>query len=439
MQCLIIAAGKGSRLRHRAPSKPLAKLLGVALIERVIRTALAAGATDFVVVTGYQGRALENFLAGLADRLGCPITTVENRRWQEAENGSSILAARDLLQERFLLLMADHLLEAELIRRLAAADPGRGIALAVDTDRNNPLADPADVTKVRQQGGMVTAIGKDLTTYDGLDTGGFLGSPVLLSALEEASVDGDTSLTGAVRRLAGRGLVRAVDVGGCFWIDVDDEAAFRRAEDALLHRLRGKISDGPVAARLNRPLSMRLSRYLVRYPVTPNQISLFSFLLSVLATLLLLQGGRLTLALGGLLAQVASVIDGCDGEVARLKYMQSDYGAWFDAVLDRYSDALLLFGLTIHRYAVAPAFWLLWIGFAAIIGSFMLSYTADKYDRMMAARLPASGVGFRLGRDLRIFLVFLAALLDQIVPVLFLIALIMNIEVGRRLVVVRRG
>ena len=57
------------------------------------------------------------------------------------------------------------------------------------------------------------------------------------------------------------------------------------------------------------------------------------------------------LALGGLLAQLASVVDGCDGEVARLKFHESAYGGWFGAVLDRYADAFLLLGLTWYVFS----------------------------------------------------------------------------------------
>ncbi len=69
MKCLIIAAGKGSRLRHKSNSKPLIPILGVPLIERVIRCALAAGADDFYVVIGYQGERVRVFLNRLRDRL----------------------------------------------------------------------------------------------------------------------------------------------------------------------------------------------------------------------------------------------------------------------------------------------------------------------------------------------------------------------------------
>ncbi|MEE8428854.1 MAG: CDP-alcohol phosphatidyltransferase family protein, partial [Gammaproteobacteria bacterium] len=252
-------------------------------------------------------------------------------------------------------------------------------------------------------------------------------------ALEQSKgKDGDTSLSGAVRILAAEGRANAILMDG-FWIDVDDPAAFRKAEQALLKRLRDKPNDGPVARYLNRPLSVRISRYLVQHDVTPNQISLFSFLCSVLAAGLFMLGGYFFLIVGGVLAQFASIVDGCDGEVARLKYQSSDFGGWFDAVLDRYADAFLLFGLTWHLLMVEMNGWILLVGFMAIIGSFMLSYTADKYDKLMCERMQAGGkAGLRMGRDVRVFLIFLGAVANMVLPVLVLIAVVMNIETLRR-------
>ncbi|SVD31637.1 uncharacterized protein METZ01_LOCUS384491, partial [marine metagenome] len=233
--------------------------------------------------------------------------------------------------------------------------------------------------------------------------------------------------------LAKKRKVRALPVRN-FWIDVDDEKAFEKAEQELLQALRGKSQDGPVSRRLNRPLSIRCSRILVRYPVTPNQISLFSFLLSVLATVLFVADGYAFLALGGVIAQASSIIDGCDGEVARLKYLSSEYGGWFDAVLDRYADAFLLFGLTWHVHVYNPSPLVLVVGFLAVIGSFMVSYTADKYDRLMKSRIDR---GIRIGRDIRVFLIFCAALLNLPYLMLMAIAVLMNAEAIRRIIVCR--
>ncbi len=437
MKCLILAAGSGSRLRQRADSKPLLRLLGVPLIERSIRAARAAGADHFVVVTGHRAQAVRDFLHGLAARLDVPIETVHNPRWAEAENGHSVQVAEPYLREPFLLLMADHLFEPDLARALIERGvPPDGLRLAVDGDLANPLVDPDDVTRVRRDGERIAAIGKGLDDHDGFDTGVFYCTPALFDALRRAAAQGDSSLSGAVRVLAAEGRALSVDVGGRFWIDVDDPAALARAEQALLRRLRGKAHDGPVARWLNRPLSIRLSRRLVDTRVTPNQISLFSFALSLLAAGLFFLPGYAALATGGLLAQTASVLDGVDGEIARLKFLHSDYGGWLDAVLDRYADAFLLFGLTWHGWTASGWDGVLPIGFLALIGSFLLSYTADKYDGLMRAR---GGARFRLGRDLRVLLVSLGALLDAIVPVLALLAAVMNAETVRRLWVCREA
>jgi CDP-L-myo-inositol myo-inositolphosphotransferase len=191
-----------------------------------------------------------------------------------------------------------------------------------------------------------------------------------------------------------------------------------------------------VSRHLNRPLSKRISRQLVRSSITPNQISLFCFGVSALAAGLFAMGGHLLLALGAVFAQLASVVDGCDGEVARLKLCESSFGAWFDAVLDRYADAILLFGLTWHAFVVRDASIVLIVGFLAIVGSFMNSYTADKHDRLMKARLER-GKGIRIGRDVRVFMISLGALLNQPFLTLALIAGLMNVETVRRVVVAR--
>ena len=437
MKCLIIAAGKGSRLRQQGDSKPLIPILGLPLIERVIRTAMEAGADDFLVVTGYQEELIRSFLVSLTDRLECSITPIFNEDWGK-ENGLSVLKAKEYLQEPFLLLMADHLFDPSIARELMVLALSDGeIALGVDGDTRNSSVDMEDVTRVKTRDGKILDIGKGLTDFNGFDTGIFLCTPAIFKALERsAKQDGDTTLSGAVKILAAEGKAKTFEISGRFWIDVDDPAAFRRAENSILADLKDKPNDGPVSRYLNRPVSIRISRRLVDHQITPNQISLFSFLCSVLAAGLFALDGYFALLLGGLLAQFASIVDGCDGEVARLKYQCSAYGGWFDAVLDRYADAFLLFGLTWHAYTDKIDSFILLIGFMAIIGSFMLSYTADKYDSLMRDRIIHSK-GLRMGRDIRVFLIFLGAVFNQAYLTLVVIAVVMNIATVRRLIICR--
>ena len=432
--CLILAAGAGRRLNGHVVPKPLLPVLGVPLIERVILTASRAGLIDFTVVTGHQGERIEAFLDHLAVRRGLQISCVHNDEWREG-NGLSVLRARDELKRPFVLLMADHLIEERLLVSLTSEPLEKGtVRLAVDRDLQNPLVDRADATKVQSRGDHLLRIGKHLESYDSFDTGCFVCSPTLFDALERARAErSDTSLSGGVQLLAEAGQARTFDVAGAFWVDVDDARAVKRAERALLRRLH-KPNDGPVSRHLNRPISTRISRHLVRLSVTPNQISLFCFALSILAAGLFALGGYSGLAVGAFLAQFASVVDGCDGEVARLRFEESSTGGWFDAVLDRYADAFLLFGLTWHAAFVHGASWVWAVGFLAIVGSFMNSYTADKHDELMKARF-ALGRGIRIGRDVRVFMVFVGALANLPLLTLALIGGLMNAETVRRVVV----
>ena len=203
-KCLILAAGRGSRLASWGVPKPRIRLLGVPLIERVILTAQRAGLSEFTVVTGYDSTEFRKFLDELSVRRSLCIDTVVNEEWKAAGNGRSVLAAKHLQTEPFVLLMADHLVELSLLAGLQSEPLEEGnVRLAVDRDLNNPLVDLADVTKVATRDGVLQQIGKRISDYNAFDTGCFLCSPALFSALERASAEhGDTTLSGGIRLLA---------------------------------------------------------------------------------------------------------------------------------------------------------------------------------------------------------------------------------------------
>lgn len=439
MKCLIIAAGKGERLSAAGSPKPLVPLLGIPLIERVILTVHKLGIDDFYVVTSPDGEQIRQYLDSFSRDKSLTITHLINEE-TDKENGISVLQAKEkLAQEDFLLLMSDHIFDRNILQLLLQSErePNQ-VSLAVDYKiHNNEMVDLNDVTKVLVEGReRIVNIGKKIKRYNAFDTGIFICSPVLFEALEESVLNGDTTLSGGLKIIAQKGWVKAVNIEDALWIDVDNELALQKAENYLWHNLK-KISDGPISYYINRPISLLLSRWLAKKRVSPNQISVLSFFLSLLASFFFLLGGYYNLLFGGVLAQLSSIVDGCDGEVARITLQDSEFGGWFDAVLDRYADGLLLLALTYHilRSAFNPLYLL--VGFLAIMGTFMNSYTADKYDGLMQKRL-LSGTGkryFRLGRDVRTFIIFWGALINQALLVLILLALATNLENIRRVIV----
>ena len=235
MKCLIIAAGQGTRLRGIAPSKPLARVGGLSLIEHVVKAAATAGATGFVVVTGYEPEALEAMLGDLAVRTGLPVDIVRNPEWQRP-NGLSVLAAEPKLPGEFALLMSDHLFDPAILTGMIASDrTGAALTLAADFAVDDPRLDLDDATKIEiGQGGRIARIGKTLERYDAIDTGIFIATPALFQALRSSLARGGSgSLSEGVQALAEAGLAFVHDCGGRWWLDVDDEAAFAKAEAAL--------------------------------------------------------------------------------------------------------------------------------------------------------------------------------------------------------------
>ena len=436
---LILAAGLGSRLRSRANTlKPLTRVLGLTLAERVVCTLRDAGIRRVFVTLGHAAETVREHFADIARRRGMAIEFIEANGWERG-NGASALAARGHIGEApFLLVMIDHLFDPAIARALADDPPTPGeMCLAVDRNKDG-IFDLDDVTRVKISDRRITAIGKTLDDWDAGDTGIILCTSGLFEGLERAAARNQHGLSDGLRALAEKRRSRTVDVTGLSWLDVDTPDALREAERRLMRDQGGKTRDGPVSRHLNRPVSRWLSRHLARTALTPNQISLISWVLSCIAAGLMAMNGYPALAAGGVLAQLASIIDGCDGEIARLKHSQSEFGGWFDAVLDRYADAVLLVGLMWHDFAAAGTSLSILLGFAAIVGSFLNSYTADKYDSLMAQRLQGA-VYFRLGRDVRVFIIMLGALLNLPLVTLGVVALVMNVEVVRRIVVCARA
>jgi choline kinase len=207
-------------------------VLGQPLILRTLATAAQAGISTFHVVVGYQAAALREVVSDWAPR-GTQLRITYNPEWQ-LENGVSVLAVRDSLRNRrFALLMGDHLFEAPVLSRLLQTEVGSRESLLAVVSRDVDTEVAAEATKVRLCGDRITAISKTLTTYDALDTGLFVCHPVVFDALRDARQAGDTTLSGGIRRLATRRLMRAVDVGDATWCDIDTLADLANAEDLL--------------------------------------------------------------------------------------------------------------------------------------------------------------------------------------------------------------
>jgi 1L-myo-inositol 1-phosphate cytidylyltransferase len=233
MNCLIVAAGTGGRLREKGPSKPLVPVNGVGLLERVITRARAAGVERFFVVSGYRGDDVRAALDILSAREAISIVHIVNDEWQRA-NGVSVLKAKPFLGGPFLLTMCDHLVDPEILRDLMAStlEPDT-VTLAVDFNVAGSINDLDDVTRVKCSDGRIEHIGKVIREFNAIDTGVFFCTPIIFEALHASQAAGDDSISGAMNVLSRQGKARVFDIQDRLWLDVDDPASFHKAEDLL--------------------------------------------------------------------------------------------------------------------------------------------------------------------------------------------------------------
>jgi CDP-L-myo-inositol myo-inositolphosphotransferase len=135
--------------------------------------------------------------------------------------------------------------------------------------------------------------------------------------------------------------------------------------------------------------------------------------------------------LGGILAQLSSIVDGADGDLARLKGMTSAFGGFFDAVLDRYADAAILMGLT--YWAADGASVGAWsVGFAALAGTFAVTYTRARIETVPGNPFD-KGLASTASRDVRLMVVMIGSIVGLGFATLMAIAVLTNGVVALRI------
>jgi choline kinase len=244
--CLILAAGNGSRIAAMSgcAPKPLVPLLGAPLLEHIVLSSNAAGIEKFVIVVGYRADAIRRWFADHPLE-NISITLVDNLDYHKA-NGVSALAAKKLLRNPFLLLMADHIFEPKTARALLR-QPLDDDEVILGVDYNiDCIFDLDDATKVKLEGNDIVDIRKDLLHYDALDTGMFLCSPALFERLEAAKKDGNCSLSDGMCQLGRERKLKGFDIGNGHWQDVDTPEAFAYTE-SIFER---DFSESPILQRL---------------------------------------------------------------------------------------------------------------------------------------------------------------------------------------------
>ncbi len=401
MKAVILAAGLGTRMQSSTP-KPLLNLFGMPILEHTLRKL-----RGYEIIVVYHLKEIADFI-----KKKFPEVKLIYNPHPEKENGYSLYLAKKHVEDDFILLMADHYYSDDFFNNLNDMKKFKRTTIFVSENCYNP----EEATKVKVSDGDVVDIGKKIKDYNYFDTGFFYCKKNIFEYVEKLKNKKEKIRLSDVIREAAKKREVGYKVLNAFWIDIDTKEELKYAEKFIRQSLT-KTMDGIVSKNINRKISTRITKFLVKYDfITPNVVTIISTLIGLLSFLSFFKNP----ALGGILAQLSSIIDGCDGEIARIKNMKSKFGGVLDSLLDRYVDVLIVFAIfLVYGFTYLSAFAFL----LAVTGSVFISYLWHLTNvRAVFAT-----------RDVRLFIVMVGGILalfskEFLLYTLFTIGIIAHVE-----------
>jgi phosphatidylglycerophosphate synthase len=174
-----------------------------------------------------------------------------------------------------------------------------------------------------------------------------------------------------------------IAVGRYYWHRIQKLSDRRAAKKKILLATM-KPTDG-VYARTNRRVSLAISHGLVETPVTPNAVTLITLLCSVSAAVFFAVGTYPSMVAGAFVSWFASMLDGVDGELARSKFLHSDFGCWLEMVCDYLYYVFVFTGIGVGLYRSTDNIVWLVMGVGSVIGVILgfsvIAAQRKKYSR----------------------------------------------------------
>src|SRR3989454_1232729 len=227
--------------------------------------------------------------------------------------------------------------------------------------------------------------------------------------------DGPLPMHAALERAVRQGQARVLPLGSDWYQDVcaEGRAGPDEAERQLLRMLKGGL-EGFVDRHFNRRCSRWITRWLVRTPLTANGVTVLATAVGVLASVAFGVGGYAAGIIGALLFQLSAILDCCDGEVARLKFMESALGEQLDVVLDNVVHLALYAGIAWASFEHNWGPVALLLGGFAMLGNVAAFVVVQRATRMRKGlpperrRLVESILNSLVSRDFSVLILALA-------------------------------
>jgi len=423
---------------------PLTHIGGLSLFQRTVLTLQRGGIRQLIVLVGADEELLKHALARGA-RVTIPVRWMpvrefpldDPRTWEslaaEVRGFCLIAGVRAVFPKSLIEHLRQTVRDGEALvvtREAGPVEPTAGRrnpAVALQEGRLISFHHHAGAESRQVAADLVVVPASILSPPDGPAASATSGGPEPLGIpvrrwLERAAIEGRVRV------------VAAASHAGLWYREVWDQASASVAERTLFHSLKGE-AEGFVDRYFNRTFSRVLTRLFLRLKCSPNAITMVATAVGLLSAVGFGLGTYQAGIMAALLFQLAAVIDCCDGEVARLTFTESPFGAWLDIAMDNVVHIAIFAGIACGAYfrqAGAADAWIpLALGAAALFGNVMAFWLVTKAQKIGATggwNTPkeAAWSDFILknvaSRDFSV-VVFLFALLDKLNWFLWMAAL----------------
>ena len=243
MKAVILAAGKGTRINTGSiiVPKPLYSVGRKALIEHVILNLKSAGINEFIVVVGFMSEHIKDYLND-GTELGVKIKYVYNPDFNRELGVSAYTAKKALPNEKFILTMADHVIDPGIIKELIEKMNACNECILCIDKKIDKVNDIDSATKVLEVDNYINDLGWHIKKYNCIDCGLFGMTPKIFEGLEQAQSLGKFTLSDGVLQLIPEKGFLTLDIGDRIWTGVNTRSDLLVCEE-MIERMKLKNNE----------------------------------------------------------------------------------------------------------------------------------------------------------------------------------------------------
>jgi 1L-myo-inositol 1-phosphate cytidylyltransferase / CDP-L-myo-inositol myo-inositolphosphotransferase len=367
---------------------PLTNVVGIGLFQRTVLTLQRAGIRQLIVLSGSEEEQLKQAL-GKGPRVTIPVRWMpirefpldDPRTWESlaAEvHGFALVASVNSVFSRGLI---------EQLRRDVRDGQAIVVAPAAQDQFEQPTMQGVRLNVPSRHSTTVASVGFDDSTLRVAELV-VVPASLMSTANQVANEKGSPPIRQWLERAAMDSRVRVVaaeEKRGTWYQTVRTLSDVRVAEKKLFSSLKGEF-EGFVDRYFNRKVSRWFTRLFLTIGLSPNSITALAGVVGLLAAAGFGLGTYSAGVVAALLFQLAAVIDCCDGEVARLTFTESPFGAWLDIVLDNLVHMAIFMGIAIGLYTTQAGQkddWVpLALGVVAVLGNGLCLFLVEKAQKV---------------------------------------------------------